>query len=114
MSNLTEEYQGIYGWSVADDGRCKPPKQHFPEAIRDRIKWAMENVDNGLTYEGALEAVLATDEERAKADFELGGEWLPLTDEARSWLKHPIFGRVRQMQIALALLYGLDDEENGK
>mgnify|MGYP004700601219 CR=1 FL=1 len=111
---LNNEFGAIYGWRVSEDGkRCVPPKQIFPPAVVERLRWIQTYVDiGGLNFAGAYNSVLAFHEVEDQREFEFGGTWMPVSDEFKEWRDHPFYGRARQMQIALALLYGFDDGGN--
>lgn len=111
MDEWKESYRGVFGWSVSDDGRCVPPAQHFPAFVIERLKWAERWAADGLTFQGAFDAILANNEDVMKKEFELCGDWLPTTEEFREWRDAPAISRTRQMQIAVAMLYGYEDSQ---
>lgn len=111
MSEWRESFKGVFGWSVSDDGKCVPPAQHFPECVIERLKWVERWAEDGLTFQGAFDAVLANNEDQIAKEFELGGEWLPTTQKFRDWRDKPGISGTRQMQIAVALMYGYEDNK---
>jgi len=71
--------KSVYGWSVKD-GKCVPPKIIFPKPVADRIEYFAEEMENGLTFQGALEFIFAGDEKKCKEDCEQFMDWLPVSD----------------------------------
>ncbi|MDV9114977.1 hypothetical protein [Lactiplantibacillus plantarum] len=59
--------KSIYGWSVKD-GKCVPPKIIFPKPVVERIEYFAEEMENGLTFQGALEYIFARNEEHCKEE----------------------------------------------
>lgn len=104
----------VYKWQIKGD-KVQPPKMDLPKCVIERIEFFQDQIDDGLTYYGALTAVLAINEEQTKHDIELGGEWLPVSDEFRKWLHgegiDQIYSDYREMMIAVALIYGWDDND---
>lgn len=113
QATIDREYHAVYGWSVNDKGQCVPPTPVYPKAVRERVQWAIGYMQEGLTYAGAFDAVMANNEALDHHNFELGGDWLPVTDEFRAWRDEPFMGSIHAMQIALSLLYGDPTEEDG-
>ncbi|MFT8412316.1 MAG: hypothetical protein ABF743_10145 [Schleiferilactobacillus perolens] len=69
MDEFYQAMSDLFDWT---DG--KNPKQHLPEFVHERINWVIPYVDEGLTYFGALRAVLGYNEPELQQEFELGGE----------------------------------------
>ncbi|MEE8823719.1 hypothetical protein LASUN_13240 [Lentilactobacillus sunkii] len=116
MSNSEDLFKkaisSIYHWSIEGD-KVKPPQIGFPPAVKARIAFFASQMEGGLLFSGALELILAYDEQQAKQKCEMGGEWLPVSDEFRKWRDQPDFAQVfREEQIALALMYGAGMESN--
>lgn len=112
MDEFNQEMDTVYGWKIQGD-KIVPPETRLPKSVIERISWIREYAEEGLTFLGALIAVLAPDEEDAKAQFSLGAgesEWLPMTKECREWLYNSPFTTIRQQAIALALMYGAKGE----
>lgn len=100
------------------DGRPAPPKIVLPKFVSDRINLFREDVENGLSFFGALEFVLWQDDERCSKDYELGGgnllEDVKPTKEFEHWVNEWLVSYSRQEKIALALVYGYDIEGEKK
>lgn len=80
-------------------------KQDLPKCVRERIDWAANiEEDSGLSYIGALRAVLA-EESDTEIREELSFDWLPVTKEFIDWRDTVAFS-IKQMQIAAELIYG--------
>lgn len=50
--------RGIYGWSIKD-GKYVPPKIIFPKSVVERFEYFAEEMENGLTFQGAAEIVFS-------------------------------------------------------
>lgn len=115
MSKVDRKYKealdSVWGWKI-DGDKIMPPQFRLPSAVIERIDWFDDQITDGLTFLGALELILAYDEERAKADCELGGNWLPVSDEFKKWRDQDLYGSFREQQIALALMYGAGMEDD--
>lgn len=99
------EISAIYGWRPTDDGRVEPPAVIMPKCAINRVEWANQWMLDGLTFLGAINAVLAEASD-IQAEFELGGTWMPVTKEFEKWRDEPSLHGIRQVQVALALIYG--------
>lgn len=99
----------VYKWQIKGD-KVQPPKMDLPKCVIERIKFFQDQIDDGLTFYGALTAILAVNEEQAKHDIEMGGKWLPVSDEFRKWMHSDFYVNTRQMIIAQVLIYGWDDD----
>ena len=97
--------KSIYGWSV-NDGKCVPPKITFPKPVVERIEYFSKEIENGLTFQGALEFIFARDEKRCKEECEQFMDWLPVSDRFREWLDGDFLYSLKEEQIMLALIYG--------
>lgn len=97
--------KSIYGWSVKD-GKCVPPKIIFPKPVADRIEYFSEEIENGLTFQGALEYIFARDEEKCKEDCEQFMDWLPVSDGFKKWRDDYFSYNFKEEQVMLALIYG--------
>ncbi len=97
--------KSIYGWSVKD-GKCVPPKITFPKPVVERIEYFSKYIENGLTFQGALEFIFAGDEKKCKEECEKFMDWLPVSDGFREWLDGDFLYSFKEEQIMLALIYG--------
>lgn len=114
MNNeFSKEMSAIYGWHISKDQKIIPPKFTLPHFVWKRINWAYSYSDDGLTFAGAYDAVLAIDEDRLKEAFEIGGTWMPTTEEFRQWRDAIGLWNLRQMQIAIAMIYGDEEKQEG-
>lgn len=107
MSKLTDEIRKLYDFKIKDN-KVELPQFDFPTYVLKQLHWIAEYREMGITYSGALRAVLAEDEQ-IEADFDMGGIWEPASEEFKQWLNKPYLRSVRQMQIAVALVYGWED-----
>lgn len=109
----------VYKWRIKD-GKVLPPKFGLPKCVTERIQFFHDQMEDGLTFYGALTAILAINEPQVKHDVESGGFWLPKSGGFDKWLHGTGIGQCfeneRQETIALALLYGWEDkdEDSGK
>lgn len=94
---------GIFSW-IGN----RTPTQDLPQGVRDRINWAVQlEKESGLTFMGAMRAVLADPSDDGIANM-LDYCWLEPTQEFIEWRDGPTY-RLREMQIAVELLYGTQD-----
>lgn len=105
--------KSIYGWSVKD-GKCVPPKIIFPKPVVERIEYFAEEMESGLTFQGALEFIFAGDEKRCKEECEQFMNWLPISDGFREWLDDDFLYSFKEAQVMLALIYGNYQVEEDK
>lgn len=113
---LTKAMNNIFKFTIIEkDGKNKiqPPKMDLPESVRERIKFFGKYAGDGLSFFGCLTLILAEDEEKCKKDFEIGAyeEYLPATEEFRQWRDDPSVYSLHQMEIAVALMYGMGLEQ---
>ncbi|MGM0175724.1 hypothetical protein [Enterococcus sp. DIV0800] len=110
MDKMIEAHKAVFGFEIID-GKIRPPKYTLPKAVKERIRYIGEEAENGMTFLGCLNCILAYDEEKSRKEFLLGSskEWLPLTDEAKRWFDET--GTPGEMLVAIELLYGLRNEE---
>lgn len=87
---------GIYDWTRLPGY----PKQDLPDFVQKRIKWAVGMTDEGLDFFRALTAALGYENGIEQEVV----EWLPPTSEFIEWRDE--MPSVRQMQIAVELIYG--------
>lgn len=110
MDKMIEAHDAVFGFEIVE-GKIKTPKYKLPAAVKERIKYIGEESENGMTFLGCMNCVLAYDEESCKKEFLLGAskEWLPVTDEVRRWFDET--GTSGEMLVAVELLYGLRAED---
>lgn len=101
---LKRKMNNIFGWKI-EDGKVSPPKFDFPDFVWDRIEMSASEFENGLTFTGALKAVLAYDEKKSEEEWDLGActEWVPVTQEFIKWRDNQ---PDVSMELAVALIYG--------
>lgn len=117
---MTEEYNQFLKESKENrtftmiDGRPASPKIVLPKFVSDRINLFREDVENGLSFFGALEFILWQDDEYCSKEYELGGgnllEDVKPTKEFEDWVNKWLVSYSRQEKVALALMYGYDIE----
>lgn len=102
MEDLTKKVNEVYGWSV-EDGKPKPPKQNLPQAVKDRVDYFREMVENGLTFLGLIECIF---EDEKPKDYDWGAtkNWLPKSKEFNDWVG--CSQNIAQLVIAVYLIYG--------
>lgn len=107
---LTKSMNHIYKFEI-ENGKVKPPVIDFPEFVRERINFFAKYIDDGLTFIGCLNFILAYDEEEQKKEFDFGAyeDWMPATEEFKLWRE---VTSLRQMEIAVALMYGFEGIDN--
>lgn len=102
MEDLKKKVNEVYGWSV-QNGKPTPPKQELPQAVKDRVGYFREMVEDGLTFLGVMECIFG--DEKPK-DYDLGAtkEWLPKSKEFNDWVGYS--QNMAQSVIAVYLIYG--------
>lgn len=110
MDKMIEAHNAVFGFEIIE-GKIRPPKYQLPILVKERIKYIGEESENGMTFLGCMNCIMAYDEEQSKKDFILGAskEWLPLNKEVKQWFDET--GTPGEMLVALELLYGLRNEE---
>ena len=110
LYGIDQSFKNISNFTVVErDGeyKVKPPKAIMPTCAKERIFFVRKCIDNGLSFLGGLNMVLAYDEEESRKDFIIGwlpGDWIPVTEEFKQWRDEPCV--FREAEIAVALLYG--------
>lgn len=88
---LAEIMDSLYDWHHNDNNKIVAPKCILPECIKERIRYFLPQMDNGLTFKGCMEYVLATQENEKKLseDYENYSydDWLPVSDKVEEWHK---------------------------
>lgn len=112
-ASLAKLAKSIYGWSVKD-GKCVPPKIIFPKPVAERIEYFAEEMENGLTFQGALEYIFAGNEKKCKEECEQFMDWLPVSEEFEKWRDDYFSYNFKEAQVMLALIYGNYQVEEDK
>lgn len=105
----------IFGFEIVKEGeveKVKTPRMNFPEAVRKRIDFFGKYAEDGLSFLGCLRYIMAVeDEEELKKDFEYGAyeDYLPASQEFIEWRDEIGTHRLRDMEVAVALIYGFGD-----
>lgn len=112
---LLKALNNIFKFTIIEkDGknRVQAPQMDLPETVKERIKFFGKYSEDGLSFLGCIDLILAEDEEKSKKDFEIGAyeEYLPATEEFKQWRDEPGLHSLHQMEIAVALMYGMGDE----
>jgi hypothetical protein len=115
---LKKALNNIYKFTIIEeDGKNKvqPPQMELPESVKERIKFFGKYSEDGLSFLGCINLIMAEDEEECKKDFEIGAyeDYLPATQEFKQWRDEPILHSLHQIEIAVALIYGLGSKESG-
>lgn len=102
MKDFKKMFDGVYGWYV-EDGKPKPPKQDFPQVVKDRADYFWEMSEDGLTLLGALECIFSNEKPK---DYDLFADkdWLPKTKDFDAWADQSL--SMAQLVIAVYLIYG--------
>lgn len=115
LYGINQSFKNVYGFTAVEvDGKhkVKSPKAVMPVCAKERILFARKYMaDWGLSFYGALNMVLAFDEEESRKDFIMGGlpeDWIPVTEEFKQWRDEPFV--FREAEVAVALLYGTCNE----
>ena len=82
--------------------KISPPERDIPDFVEERIKYFADYVEDGLSFLGCLSSILALDVENDKKEFEIGGVWLPPTEEFIRWRDET---PLSQLIIASILIY---------
>ena len=112
---LLESYAQIYDWTIKDDKVVPPYVKHpLPEFVYERIRWVVNEINNGLMYVGGMNELIDIDDEKdLREKWELGAssDYLPVTKEYREWLEDPLYENPRKAAVIVAFLYWNDDKE---
>lgn len=96
------------------DGQPAPPKIVLPKFVADRVDLFREDMENGLTFFGALQFILWGDDEYCSKNYGFGGfnelEEVRPSKEFKDWIDEWLLSGPRQEKVALALMYGYDVE----
>lgn len=117
LYGIDQSFNNVYSFTVVErEGKQKiqPPKAVMPKCAKERIRFVLGYMkDWNMTFHGSLDIILAFDEKKSKAEFELnpfisGEDWLPVTEEFEKWRDEPFVNR--SAEIAVAQLYGTCNE----
>ncbi|HJE96554.1 MAG TPA: DUF1642 domain-containing protein [Ligilactobacillus acidipiscis] len=109
---LVKEQNEVFTFSMVK-GQPAPPKIILPKFVADRIELFREDMENGLTFFGALQFILWGDDKYCSEEYQFGGvdlEKVKPTKEFEDWTNEWLLSGPRQQKIALALIYGYDIE----
>lgn len=90
-----------------EDGKPKPPKQDFPQVVKNRADYFWEMSEDGMTFMGAMECIFA-DEKPTYYDWFADKDWLPRTKDFDDWADQSL--SMAQLVIAVYLIYGGRDD----
>lgn len=104
----------IYKFTIVEENgknKVHTPKMDLPECVKERIKFFGKYAEDGLSFLGCIELIMAEDEAKLKKDFEIGSyeDYLPASKEFKQWRDEIASRSLHQMEIAVALIYGLGD-----
>jgi hypothetical protein len=114
FEKLKMSMTNIYHWT-AEDNKPIPPDMKLPAAVIERIQHFTEFLEDGLTFQGAMQSVLAYDEEESKREFCFGMAeeyWLPVSEEFKEWRDE--MNSMHEIEIAVAIIYGGFPKEEGE
>ncbi|MCD5190677.1 hypothetical protein IV460_11140 [Enterococcus casseliflavus] len=116
---LSKAVNNVYKFTIIEeDGKNKiqPPQMDLPESVKERIKFFGKYAEDGLSFLGCINLILAEDEEKCKKDFEIGAyeEYLPATEEFKEWRDDLAVRSLHQMEIAVALIYGTGEDQEAE
>ena len=106
----------IYGFRVVEEeeiNKVSTPRMNLPKVVKERIIFFRKYLDDGMTFTGCLRMGMAVeDEKELKMDFEAGSyeDYLPATEEFKKWRDEFALSQLHEMEIAVALIYGLGEE----
>ncbi len=114
---ISTAMSNIYKFTVfEEDGKNKvrAPKMDLPEFVKERIKFFGKYSEDGLSFLGCINLIMAEDEEKAKKEFEIGSyeDYLPASEEFKQWRDEIALRNLHQMEIAVALIYGVGDDSD--
>ena len=110
--------RSINNWNV-NNGKAEPPKSGLPECIKKRVRWVIKlSREAPITFIGCIKFSFPDpdDEWKIKKEFEFGEtDWLPITDEYKKyWNEYFNYRSVLEEAVAVALIYGLNDDSERK
>lgn len=110
--------RSINSWNV-NNGKAEPPKSELPECIKERVRWVIKlSKEAPITFIGCIKFSFPDpdDEWKIKKEFEFGGSnWLPISAKYKKyWDEYYSYIPVLGEAVAVALIYGLNDETEGK
>lgn len=111
-SKVNIAINNIFGFEIVREGeseRVQAPRMNLPEAVKKRIDFFGKYAEDGLSFLGCLRYIMAVeDEEELKKDFEYGAyeDYLPASQEFIEWRDEIGTHRLRDMEVAVALIYG--------
>lgn len=100
---LSKAFNNIFKFTIIEkdgENRVQAPQMDLPESVKERIKFFGKYSEDGLSFLGCIDLILAEDE-----------EYLPATEEFKQWRDEPGLHSLHQMEIAVALMYGMGDEQ---
>lgn len=111
---ISTAMNNIYKFTIFEENgknRVHAPKMDLPEYVKERIKFFGKYSEDGLSFLGCIDLIMAEDEEKAKKEFEIGAyeDYLPASEEFKQWRDEIALRSLHQMEIAVALIYGMGD-----
>lgn len=110
--------RSIYKWSITKS-KATPPKSELPECVKERVRWILKaHHDLPITFIGSLIFAFPDPdcEGELKKDFEFGGDtWFPISKQYKEyWKEYYSYRALIEQEVAIAIIYGLNDEPEGK
>lgn len=114
---ISTAMNNIYKFTIFEENgksRVHAPKMDLPECVKERIKFFGKYSEDGLSFSGCIDLIMAEDEEKAKKEFEIGAyeDYLPASEEFKQWRDEIALRNLHQMEIAVALIYGVGDDSD--
>lgn len=113
LDTIKQSYKNVYGFEIVNENgvdKIQPPEAIMPECVKERIRFFTKYREDGMSFYGCLNCILAYDEEEWKKDFDFGAyeDWLPVTEEFEKW--RDTYFADRAAEVAVAILYGTCEE----
>lgn len=113
--DIKKAMDNIYGFEVVEENgvnKVRTPRMDLPQAVKERIKFFAKYREDGMTFLGCLNIIMAEEDElELKEDFAIGAteDYLPASEEFKQWRDEFGLTNIQAMEIAVALIYGLGD-----
>lgn len=114
---ISTAMNNVYKFTIFEENgknRVRAPKMDLPECVKERIKFFGKYSEDGLSFLGCMDLIMAEDEEKAKKEFEIGAyeDYLPASEEFKQWRDEIALRNLHQMEIAVALIYGMGEDND--
>lgn len=114
---ISTAMNNVYKFTIFEENgknRVRAPKMDLPECVKERIKFFGKYSEDGLSFLGCMDLIMAEDEDKAKKEFEIGAyeDYLPASEEFKQWRDEIALRNLHQMEIAVALIYGMGEDND--